>query len=502
MLIKVHAKIGDLGREKADGVLIPLFEDHGELCGSFPQLDKATADLLCLLVKRGDFRGERYKTFMVYTHDPVAPRRIILVGLGKRDEFDLDRMREAGGAGFYYAREAGLKKLIVPAKSVEVDGFSIEELLEAFLTGGILRTYQFNELKTNDKPSRAMLNECVVMSGDRVQRESIKQALRRATIVSQAVYLARDLVSLPANKKTPTILAGIARSIAKRQGLKCKIISEKEARTMGMGAFSAVGQGSREPATMIILEYRAGCNYGRPIVLIGKGITFDSGGISLKPPDRMEVMKDDMAGGAAVMAILQATAELQLPLHVIGIIPAAENLPGGKAYKPGDVLVSLSGQTIEVISTDAEGRLILADALTYAQRFRPQAIVDLATLTGACVVALGDYVAGVMGNNESHLTRVKIAGEKSGEKVWPLPLWEEYFEYLRSDVADFKNVGGRAAGTITAGMFLKRFVGSAPWVHIDIAGPAWLEKDRPYMPKGASGFGVRLLMQLLMEWQQ
>lgn len=298
------------------------------------------------------------------------------------------------------------------------------------------------------------------------------------------------------------MLALHAQTIAKNNTLQCRVITEEQAQKMRMGAFLAVAQGSREPAKIIILEYIASRSFGPPLVIIGKGITFDSGGISLKPPDKMEQMKDDMAGGAVVMGTMQAVAQMKLPLNLVGIIPATENLPGGKAYKPGDVLTSLSGQTIEVISTDAEGRLILADALTYAKRYKPKAIVDLATLTGACIIALGDYVAGIMGNDASLLNSVKSAGEKTGEKVWELPLWEEYFDYLKSDIADFKNVGTRAAGTITGGMFLKKFVNDTPWVHMDIAGPTWYEKDKPYIPKGASGFGVRLLVQFLRDWNK
>lgn len=298
------------------------------------------------------------------------------------------------------------------------------------------------------------------------------------------------------------MLAHHAQTIAKNNTLQCRVITEEQAQKMGMGAFLAVAQGSREPAKIIILEYIASRSFGPPLVIIGKGITFDSGGISLKPPDKMEQMKDDMAGGAVVMGTMQAVAQMKLPLNLVGIIPATENLPGGKAYKPGDVLTSLSGQTIEVISTDAEGRLILADALTYAKRYKPKAIVDLATLTGACIIALGDYVAGIMGNDASLLNSLKSAGEKTGEKVWELPLWEEYFDYLKSDIADFKNVGTRAAGTITGGMFLKKFVNDTPWVHMDIAGPTWYEKDKPYIPKGASGFGVRLLVQFLRDWNK
>jgi leucyl aminopeptidase len=270
---------------------------------------------------------------------------------------------------------------------------------------------------------------------------------------------------------------------------------------IGMRALLGVARGSDEPAKFIVLEYRGGMKKESPIVLVGKGLTFDSGGISIKPSENMGEMKSDMAGGAAVMGAVMAVADLELPLNVVGLVPATENLPGGSALKPGDIIQSLSGQTIEVVNTDAEGRLILADALTYAQRFKPAAVIDLATLTGACKIALGDHVIGMLGNDSALKERIRAAGELTGERVWELPLWEDYHELIKSDVADFKNTGGRAGGAITAAVFLSKFAGDAPWVHLDIAGPAWLAKDRPYAPKGATGVGVRLLVQCLRDWK-
>jgi leucyl aminopeptidase len=269
---------------------------------------------------------------------------------------------------------------------------------------------------------------------------------------------------------------------------------------MGMKALLAVAAGSDHPAKLIVLEYRGGKKSSPVIVLVGKGITFDSGGISIKPSEKMDQMKTDMAGGAAVIAVVRGTAELGLPVNLVGIVPATENLPSGKAYRPGDIIQSLSGQTIEIITTDAEGRLILADALSYAQRFKPAVLIDLATLTGACIIALGDHVIGMMGTDDDLKRRILRAGEHTGERVWELPLWEEYDELIKGDAADLKNSGGRAGGAITAGAFLKKFVGDTPWVHLDIAGPAWLEKDKPYIPKGASGAGVRLILHLLANW--
>jgi leucyl aminopeptidase len=310
------------------------------------------------------------------------------------------------------------------------------------------------------------------------------------------------MVSAPGNEMTPTDMAREARKIARRKNVKLTVLGEAEMKKIGMNALLGVARGSAEPAKFIILEYRGGDKSERPVALVGKGLTFDSGGISIKPSEKMDEMKSDMAGGAAVMGVIMAAADLNLKVNAVGLIPATENLPGGRAYKPGDILKSLSGQTIEVLSTDAEGRLILADALTYAGRYKPAVIIDLATLTAACVIALGDHVTGMMGTDNRVKHKIKDASDATGEKVWELPLWEEYHDLIKSDVADYKNHGGRPGGAITAAAFLSKFVGDYPWVHLDIAGPAWLTNDKPYIPKGASGVGVRLMVQFLRDWQK
>jgi len=282
--------------------------------------------------------------------------------------------------------------------------------------------------------------------------------------------------------------------------IKVKIINEPAMKKLGMNALLGVARGSNEPPKLIVMEYNGGKKGEKPVVLVGKGITFDSGGISIKPSDSMDEMKTDMSGGAAVIGTLMASADLKIPLNIVGIIPATENLPGGKAYKPGDILKSMSGKTIEIMNTDAEGRVVLADAFEYANKYKPAAMIDMATLTGACIIALGDLIIGMMGTDERLKSMIRDASDATGEKVWELPLWKEYDELIKSDVADVKNTGGRAGGTITAALFLSKFVGEYPWVHLDIAGPAWLKKDRPYINKGASGVGVRLMVELLRNW--
>jgi leucyl aminopeptidase len=304
----------------------------------------------------------------------------------------------------------------------------------------------------------------------------------------------RDLVNVPANEMTPAGLARVAASL-KRKALSVKVLEKKELEKLGMGAYLAISYGSAEPPKFIVLEYKG--SRKAPVVLIGKSITFDSGGLSLKPADSMEKMKYDMAGGAAVLGVMKAAAELKLPVHLVGLLPATENLPGGCATRPGDVVRSMSGKTVEIVNTDAEGRLALADALTYAKRFNPAAVIDIATLTGACAVAFGGEAVAMMGNDRRLLDAISKSGENTYERVWEMPLFEEYKEYLKSDIADMRNVGTRIGSLMASAYFLYDFAGQTPWVHLDIAGTAWIEKDRPYLPKGASGIGVRLIYAMI-----
>jgi len=314
--------------------------------------------------------------------------------------------------------------------------------------------------------------------------------------------LARDLVNAPGNIKSPVFLTEQAQAAAKESGLTCKVLGQKELAKEGCGALLGVAQGSEREPQMIILEHNGGTKGKAPVALVGKGVTFDSGGISLKPGEKMDEMKMDMAGGAAVIGTMLAIALLKLPINVVGVVPAVENLPSGTAYRPGDILTSLSGKTIEVLNTDAEGRLILADALTYVKRYQPELVVDLATLTGACIIALGHHATAVLGNDQKLIDSLLAAGEASGERLWQLPLWDDYDPLIKSDVADVKNTGGRAAGTITAAAFLKKFASDFHWAHLDIAGTAWRDQNQPYIPKGGTGVGVRLLVAFLQKLAQ
>lgn len=480
-------------------LLLFSFESPDPLEGPIKSVDLKWKGFLTTLINQGDFKGELFQCRLLHTQGALPAKRVLLTGLGKKEEFDLEKWRGAASKAGQFIRDSGIKQFAFQIKAVKDQ--SEEELTESFVTGFLLGTYQFNEFKTLERDKIKKIDEGALLGKTEEEIGQIKQGLKRGQIISDAVCLARDLANAPSNQVTPTALAEKAVEIAKDEGLGIEVLDLGQAEAMGMGAFVAVAKGSQEPAKFIMLEYNKEKGLDT-IVLVGKGITFDSGGISIKPADRMEQMKADMSGAAAVLCTMKAASKLKLPLHLVGLIPATENLPSGKAYKPGDVLKTLSGQTVEVISTDAEGRLILADALTYSLRYQPKAVIDLATLTGAVVIALGDYVIGLFGNDESLQEKIEGAAGKTGEKVWRLPLWDEYFDYLKSDVADFKNVGTRAAGAIIGGIFLSKFVEKTCWVHLDIAGPAFIEKERPYMPKGGTGVGVRLLLQLLRDWNR
>ena len=478
-------------------LLLFSFESPEPLEGPIKSVDLEWKGYLSTLISQGDFKGELFQCRLIHTQGALPARRVLLTGLGKKEEFDLEKWRGAASKAGQFIRDSGIKQFAFQIKPFK--GLSEEELTESFVTGLLLGTYQFNEFKTLERGKIKTIEEAILLGETDKEIQSIGEGSRKGTIISDAVCTARNLVNGPSNQVTPMLLAEKARQIAKDHSMEIQVLEVSEAEARGMGAFAAVARGSQEPGKFIVLEYNKGKGLDT-IALVGKGITFDSGGISIKPSENMERMKDDMSGAAAVLTTLQAASQLQIPLHLVGIIPATENLPSGKAYKPGDVLKTLSGQTVEVISTDAEGRLILSDALTYSLRYKPKAIIDLATLTGACVIALGDYVMGLFGNDENLLKRVEEASAKSGEKAWRMPLWDEYFEYIKSDVADFRNVGTRAAGAIIGGIFLSKFVEKTPWVHLDIAGPAFIEKERPYIPRGGTGAGVRLLIQLLRDW--
>lgn len=492
--MKINIEKARVEKVRAEAVVVYGYEKEKAPSGEAGELDKAVGGKIRDLIKRGDFKGRLAQTAVLYTWGQIPAKRILLIGMGKRKEMSLERVRQVAGKAGIQARELGLKSFATTLPETD----SKFGLSQAVVEGTLLALYRFRQFKTKDE-DKTEITQFTIIHKDPKKILEIKKGVKLGQIVAEAVNWTRDLVNLPGNELTPQRLGREAQMLARQFPLKCKILGPPEIKRLKMNCLLQVAKGSRQPPRFIILEYPGKGRRLKTVVLVGKGITFDSGGISIKPSARMEEMKYDMAGGAAVLGAVRAAAQLGLPFRIIGLVPATENLPGGAAYKPGDILTS-SGKTIEIITTDAEGRLILADALTYAQRYRPEAIIDLATLTGACIVALGYEASGMLGNNQRLLTRIKQAGEEAGERVWELPLWKEYDELLKSEVADLKNVGNRSAGVITGGAFLGRFINKTAWAHLDIAGTAWNDKGKKYMSPGATGVGVRLLTRFFQNW--
>ncbi len=463
--------------------------------------EEPLASPLTDLIEPGDWSGKAKQTLLIYPRGALPARRALLIGLGKRSSPDLDQVREVAALATQRARELKVERFafalpVVPDQTPETVAAAIAE-------GSLLGGYRFLEYKSDLKPEdRREVDELTLVAPVDAAEEAAR-GVARGGAVARGVNLARDLANLPPNDLTPARLAERARELAAAFDLPITVLGPAEMREQGFGGILAVGQGSVNEPRFIAIDY--GVQYaGAPtICLVGKGMTFDSGGISIKPAENMDAMKMDMSGAAAVLGALHAIAEMQLPLHVVALIGAAENMPGGSAYRPGDILKTLSGKTIEVLNTDAEGRIVLADALAYAQRYNPSAIIDLATLTGAIGVALGPHAIGLFANDDALAQRLLRAGEAAGERAWQLPLWQPYREMVKSEIADVRNTAGRQGGAITAAAFLNAFVGDYPWVHLDIAGTAWTDaKPKAYQPKGATGVGVRLLLQALRDWTQ
>lgn len=450
-----------------------------------------------------DFEAKKEQVLVGYSPSDAPFRKIVLVGLGKKEELSPDVLYSVWAKAFREASEKNIAKVAMPFPTFELITDNPYWFLRELFFTGFSVSYEYREFKTKDQEPKKQIEEQVaLLEGE--PDGAILDAIAYAKYIQGGMVRARNLINAPSNEVTPERLAKEAKAIAEQFDLKCTIIDQNEAEKLGMGAFVGVAKGSANPGYVIILEYcPKGCENEKPLVFVGKGITFDTGGISIKPASGMELMKHDMAGAATVLGAMEVVGTFKPPRRVVGVMPCAENMPDGKAYRPGDILKTLSGQTVEVITTDAEGRLILCDAITYAvKNYSPALIVDLATLTGACIIALGDRVAGILGNNDAAVERIIKLGERVGEKLWPLPLWDFYAEDIKSDVADFKNVGNRKAGTIIGGIFLKQFVPKEiPWAHIDIAGPAWAEKPWFQMPKGATAFGMRTLIEVVKSWE-
>lgn len=507
--MEVKVKQGGVHAESADALVVAHYEGEASLQDETAVVDRTLHGWLQNLLKSKEFEGKSQQTALVHTHGAIQAKRVLLVGLGKKQEATLDTVRQAMGTAAKRIRQIGGQSFAAAVIGRGISEVTSRELAQAMVEGTMLGGYQFITYRSHTKEEGKNLVRMTLVSPRVNQVPDLKEGARRGLVSAEATAFVRDLGNHPANVMTPSRLAQEARKIAREQSVRVKVLDRREIARLGMGALLGVARGSHEPPMFIILEYRGrdasrrrAARTEKPIVLVGKTVTFDTGGISLKPSENMEQMKADMAGGAAVLATVRAAARLRLPLHLIGLLPATENMPGGRAMKPGDIITTLSGKTVEVQNTDAEGRLILADALTYATRYKPAAIIDIATLTGACMVALGQFAIGMFGNHEPLKRLMEQAGRKAGERVWEMPLWEEYFEQLHSEVADMRNIGGRGGGMITAALFLSKFAGEVPWVHLDIASTDWSERERPYIAKGSTGTGTRLLIQYLLDAAQ
>jgi leucyl aminopeptidase len=470
-----------LDKIEADAVAVVLFENEsapGELKFASAWLDELKAS--------GEFSGKTDEIAVLHQPQGIRARRLVAVGGGKRDSFDL---RRAAGAAVRNLKQKGVKTLAWWLNGADA---------EAAVEGAILGNFEPDQYKTANQGKS--LDAFLAVASTKDPR--VEAAFERGRVLGEAQNFTRQIVNEPANRLTPTALADRARAMASEMGLECEVLDQDRMRQLGMGALLGVAQGSAEPPALIIVRYKpaAAPESKDHLALVGKGVTFDTGGVSIKPAEGMEKMKYDMAGGAAVLGAMRAIAQLKPAIPVTALVPAVENMVGGRAQRPGDIVKSLNGKTIEVLNTDAEGRLILIDAMTYAKRLGVTHMVDAATLTGAIVVALGNVNVGAFTNNEALLGKVMAASKAEGEKMWHMPLDDEYKDLLKSAFADLANIGGRWGGAISAAWFLKEFADDTPWVHLDIAGTAWLDEAKPYMAKGPSGVCVRTFTRLALDW--
>jgi leucyl aminopeptidase len=458
------------------------------------ELDRAAGGVLTRAA--ADFKGKRDDVLLVYPGSGKA-QRILLVGMGKGKEVTRSAIRRAASIAAKRARALGAARFAFAVAADARNGVSAKDLAQVVVEGAAQGAWTFNELKQKpDDPKPEV--DAVEIVVDKKESSDAEQGRKIGDAVAAGHRLARYLQMQPGNVCTPSYLAERAKELAKQHGLLVTTLDRAALKAEGMGALLAVAQGSAEEPRFIVLEYKGGGDQA-PVVLVGKGVTFDSGGISIKPAQNMEEMKFDMSGAAAVLGTFEVLGRLKPRVNVVGLIPATENLPSGTAVKPGDVIRSHFGKTIEIVNTDAEGRLILCDALSFARRCKPAVVLDAATLTGAVTIALGHVAIGIMGNDDAVVEEVRAAGERAGERCWPLPLWDDYRELIKSDIADVKNSGGRAAGTITGGWFLREFVDGFPWVHLDIAATAYTESDVPYQGKGPTAIGVRLFTEFVLK---
>ena len=494
--MEFSAKSTDAVKLASQCLVVGVFKARRpKLTATGERLDKAGKKHISVILNQGDMDGGLGTSQLLYDLPGIKARRVLLLGLGTQSDFNASALRRAVrmAASLIYKRNISATDFcLLEAAYAKVDHRRRARNLVEALEEGL---YRYDETKSGRKKSSKLKRISVLT--DRSHLNEVRKGLREGEAIAGGVKLARDFANLPGNICTPSFLARQAREMQKRLPIKTTVLGEAEMKRLKMGSLLSVSRGSREPAKLIVMQYHGGKRGEQPVVLVGKGLTFDAGGISIKPAAAMDEMKYDMCGGASVFGAMQAVAELELKINVIGIVPASENLPDGAANKPGDIVTSMSGTTIEILNTDAEGRLILCDALTYAERYKPAAVVDIATLTGACVIALGNHASGLFSDNDELAGELLKAGEASGDRAWRLPVWDDYSKQLDSNFADLANVGGRNAGAVTAACFLKHFTSKFDWAHLDIAGTAWTSGSA----KGATGRPVPLLVEFVLNRQ-
>ncbi|OGC36028.1 hypothetical protein A2311_02240 [candidate division WOR-1 bacterium RIFOXYB2_FULL_48_7] len=494
--MKISVECSSITDFRCDLLIINEFEKVKVPGGATGSVDRALGGLISKLTKEGEIDGKLGKVTLLHCAGKTKAEKVAVVGLGSREKFGYEAVRTAAAAAVKKAQEVKAKKVATIIHGAGIGGLDPEQAAKAVVEGAVLGGYQFTGYAKEQDPPAFSVEELVLLDHNKNKIAGIKKGAKLGLIIAEAENYARDLVNEPSNKLTPTEFAKLAKKIAQINGLKISIVDPKQA---GLDLLWSVAKGSEEPPKLVVMEYRGNPGKKEKIAIVGKGITFDSGGISLKPSNKMEEMKTDMAGAAATLAVMSLLADLKPKKNIIGLMPLTENMPSGHATKPGDVVGSLSGLTAEIINTDAEGRLILADAITYAKKLGATQIVDLATLTGGCIVALGDAATAIMGNNQELIDKLLKIGNSCGQKMWQLPLYDEYREAIKSTIADIKNSAGNGKAQPSSGAaFIEKFVGETPWVHLDIAGTAHLDAPRGYLPKGATGVPVRTLIEFLV----
>ena len=499
--MNIQVVSGNIQDSEADTLIVNLFDDVTTPGGATGAVDKALEGAISELIAHGDLKGRVGEVAVVYPRGRIKAKRVLVVGLGKRDKFNLEGVRLAAANGIKQAQKLNAKQVATIVHGAGIAGLPVGHAAQATIEGSLLAQYRYDAPKQKgENGNNGQIEGVTIVEYDSTKLAEIEAGAAAAQAIVSGVVLARDLVNMPPNVATPTKLAQTAQAIAAEHNLKITVGGREWAAEHKMGGFLAVAQGAGEEPKFIVLEHNSDQTSLPTVVLVGKGITFDTGGISIKPSEKMDAMKSDMGGAAAVLGAMKAVATLNLPLRVIGITPCTENMPDAFAYRPADVITASNGKTIEIISTDAEGRMVLADGLVYAQQYNPAAVIDLATLTGACMVALGTGIAaGLFATDDWLRDKLLTAGQSSYERLWPLPLWSDYRKAIESDVADMKNSGGRLGGVATSAVFLQEFV-NYPWAHLDIAGMALGEGQQAHTPRGATGYGVRLLVELLRNW--